>query len=52
MNKASEIFLSWRRAANPTQETNGVVEDFHYSETGHIELAKTMKELLNNSKKK
>jgi hypothetical protein len=34
-----------------TQETNGVVEDFHYSETGHIELAKVMKELLNNSKK-
>jgi hypothetical protein len=32
-------------------ETIGLINDHHYSETGHIELAKVMKELLSNSKK-
>ena len=32
------------------EETNGEIRNFHYSETGHIELAEEMKKLLTNIK--
>jgi len=41
-------FIPWKQYQTVSEETNGVIDDLHYSENGHIDLAN---DLLNEIKK-
>ena len=42
-------FIPWKQYQTISEETNGVIDDLHYSENGHIDLANDILNEINKS---